>query len=67
MTDSEDSPTIRIELHGASVEGICRMISKVCGSDASNTNCCESPREQCCPQTEDIADQEFTIVIKRKG
>ena len=66
-SDSQDSRTIRIEMHGAAFESMRKMMSGFCGLETAQSGCCEMPREACCPQAEDGKDQEFTFVIKRKG
>lgn len=71
MTDSQekktdDSRTINIEISENCFEGMAGMMARLSEKSKRGSNCCETSRNRCCPQTGEEDKQEFKFVINRK-
>lgn len=64
--DSQDSRTINIEIPANCFEGMAGMMARVGKKTTGGSNCCETSRDRCCPQSGEVDKQEFKIVIKKK-
>jgi len=71
MTDSQekktnDSRTINIEIPTNCFEEMAGMMARLSEKEKRGSNCCDSTKNRCCPQTGEADKQEFKIVINRK-
>lgn len=64
--DSRDSRTINIEIPANYFEGMAGMMARLSGKTTRGSNCCETSRDRCRPQSSEDNKQEFKIVINRK-
>jgi len=64
--DSEGSQTIRIELPSEAFSGVRRIMANLMRSGMSESGCCESTMNRCCPDPKDEDRFEFTVTIARK-
>ena len=63
---SEGSQTIRIELPSGAFSGMRRMMADFMRAAEPESGCCEPTVSRCCPESNDEARLEFTVIIGRK-
>ncbi|UCG62173.1 MAG: hypothetical protein JSV52_02490 [Candidatus Zixiibacteriota bacterium] len=64
--DSQDSQTITIEIPANIFEAMYRIMRRRDDSGTVASNCCEMPRDVCCPEPGRDDKQDFVFTIRRK-
>lgn len=63
---SQESRTINVEIPSDYFEKMFGMMTRTYRTGRSGPRCCESPKINCCPQSEANEGREFNIVLKVK-